>query len=229
MGAVAWAIRHRPVSHPRSSNRTCGFPASGFPTCFIVGIWREENTSGIHVSPSPWHHDTAFLVGSRPHEVLDRLAPSHRSFPSLKAHQKPGPFPPPELPGLNGTMTLSDTHPSHRPTTAMRPLPSPKVGLPRLPRPPFQRAVPNTPVDRTGACVGCFPVRAAFPVIRAGRHPHLHFRGLLRLHSRYGPPDFSTARSGLCRRASTRPVARPTRLPATRSTDNSLDGTSLRW
>ena len=36
MGAVAWAIRHRPVSHPRSSNRTCGFPASGFPTGFIA-------------------------------------------------------------------------------------------------------------------------------------------------------------------------------------------------
>ena len=25
MGAVAWAMRQRPVSHPRSSNRTCGF------------------------------------------------------------------------------------------------------------------------------------------------------------------------------------------------------------
>src|SRR3954464_14185778 len=34
-GAVAWAIRHHPVSRPRSSNRTCGFPASGFPTGFI--------------------------------------------------------------------------------------------------------------------------------------------------------------------------------------------------
>jgi hypothetical protein len=29
MGAVAWAMRRRSVSHPRSSNRTCGFPASG--------------------------------------------------------------------------------------------------------------------------------------------------------------------------------------------------------
>jgi putative transposase len=29
MGAVAWAIRHHPVSHPRSSNRTCGTIASG--------------------------------------------------------------------------------------------------------------------------------------------------------------------------------------------------------
>jgi hypothetical protein len=28
MGAVTWAMRHRPVSHPRSSNRTCRFPAS---------------------------------------------------------------------------------------------------------------------------------------------------------------------------------------------------------
>ena len=36
MGAVAWAIRQRPVSHPRSSNRTCRFPASGFPTGFTV-------------------------------------------------------------------------------------------------------------------------------------------------------------------------------------------------
>jgi uncharacterized protein (TIGR03437 family) len=34
--------------------------------------------------------------------------------------------------------------------------------------------------------VGFFPVRAAFPGLRAGRHPRLHFRGLLKLHSRYG-------------------------------------------
>ena len=36
MGAVAWAIWQRLVSHPRSSNWTCGFPASGFPTGFTV-------------------------------------------------------------------------------------------------------------------------------------------------------------------------------------------------
>src|SRR5688500_11476499 len=35
-GAVAWAMRRSSVSLPRSSNRTCGFPASGFPTGFIV-------------------------------------------------------------------------------------------------------------------------------------------------------------------------------------------------
>jgi hypothetical protein len=36
MGAVAWAMRQRSVSHPRSSNRTCRFPASGSPTGFTV-------------------------------------------------------------------------------------------------------------------------------------------------------------------------------------------------
>ena len=36
-----------------------------------------------------------------------------------------------------------------------------------------------------------------------------HFRGLLRLHSRYGPPDRSTAQGGLCHEAPTPPVTRP--------------------
>ena len=50
------------------------------------------------------------------------------------------------------------------------------------------------------------PFHAAFSDSQAGRHPQHHFRGLLRLHSRYGPPDRSTARGGLCHEASKRPV-----------------------
>ena len=61
------------------------------------------------------------------------------------------------------------------------------------------------------------PSRAAFPLSREGRHPRLHFRGLLRLHSNYGPLDRSTAQGGLCHRASVHPVTRTNRLPATRS------------
>src|SRR6202035_1792565 len=38
------------------------------------------------------------------------------------------------------------------PFATLRPLPSPVTGLPRLPEPPFQRAVPTTPADRAGAC-----------------------------------------------------------------------------
>ena len=69
----------------------------------------------------------------------------------------------------------------------------PMTGLPRLPEPPFRRAVPTTPADQAGAHVDCFPTHAAFPIWQEGRHPHCHFRGLLRLHSRYGPPDRSAA------------------------------------
>jgi len=48
---------------------------------------------------------------------------------------------------------------------------------------------------------GFFPVRAAFPVSQAGRRPHLHFRGLLKLHTRYGLQDCSPTIRGLYREA----------------------------
>ncbi len=48
------------------------------------------------------------------------------------------------------------------------------------------------------------PFRAAFPVTQAGRHPHRYFRGLLGLHSRYGPLTRSAAQGDLCHKASTR-------------------------
>ena len=43
------------------------------------------------------------------------------------------------------------------PSATLRTLPSPMTGLPRLPEPPFRRAVPTTPADRAGAHVDCFP------------------------------------------------------------------------
>ena len=100
------------------------------------------------------------------------------------------------------------------------------------PADPHHPSTVPCPVPRrieTGACVDCFPAHVAFPVSQAGRHPHLHFRGLLRLHARYGPLDCSTAQGGLCHEASTRPVTRPGRSSATRSIDNSLGGTFLHW
>src|ERR1700726_1639728 len=41
--------------------------------------------------------------------------------------------------------------------------------------------------------IASWAARSAFPKWPEGRHPHCHFRGLLRLHSRYGPPDRSAA------------------------------------
>src|SRR6476620_3267991 len=152
--------------------------------------------------------------------VFAGSSPITTTSPSSKVHQKSGPFPPPALPGFDGHTTLSDSRHGRRPFATLRPLPSPVTGLPQLPEPPFRRAVPTTPADRAGARVDCFPARAAFPKWQEGRHPHCHYRGLLRLHACYGPPDRSAAQGGLCREAPTRPVTRPSRPPASGPIDN---------
>ena len=65
--------------------------------------------------------------------------------------------------------------------------------------PPITRtAFPTCRAHYPGGSSGCVcrllpPHHAAFPKWQEGRHPHCHFRGLLRLHSRYGPPDRSAA------------------------------------
>jgi len=46
---------------------------------------------------------------------------------------------------------------------------------------------------RMGALPVPSPFRTAFPVAQSGRHPHRYFRGLLRLHSHYGPLARSAA------------------------------------
>src|SRR5262249_54472553 len=61
---------------------------------------------------------------------------------------------------------------------------------------------------------GFFPVRAAFPVIAAGRRPPRYFRGLLKLHTRYGLQNCSPTLPRLYPQAPPRPVTplRPGRL-----------------
>jgi hypothetical protein len=176
-------------------------------------------------SPSPY--DTAFSERSGSQSVFTGSSPITFTSPSSKAHQKSGSFPPPALPGFNGRMTLSDSRQCRRLEATLRPLPSLRTGLPRLPASPFRRAVPTTPADRAGAHVDCFPAHAAFPKWQEGRHPHCHFRGLPRLHSRYGPPDRSAAQGNLCHEAPTRAVARTSRSSATGSIDNSPGGIFL--
>jgi len=104
-----------------------------------------------------------------------------------------------------------------------------RTGLPRYPCLLSGVLCPVPPADRMGAPVDFFPIRAAFLVLWASRHPHPNFRGMLRLHSRYGPSDRSTAQGGLRHEASIQPVARPKRSSATRAIDNSLGGSSLHW
>src|SRR3954452_6065545 len=50
-GAVAARFRNSPVSVPRSSNRTCGFPASGFWTDFVT-CTRRDLSEAVASKPS---------------------------------------------------------------------------------------------------------------------------------------------------------------------------------
>ena len=107
---------------------------------------------------------------------------------------KSGPFPPPELPGFDGTMSLSDSPrgpacPSR--ASGWKPCFSPRLhrlGSPVLRRSSCSDMPSSLPRwDRRRLC--CSPVSsatAAFPIPLLGRLPHYLFRGLLDVHSRYG-------------------------------------------
>ena len=113
------------------------------------------------------------------------------------------------------------------PSATLRTLPSPMTGLPRLPEPPFRRAVPTTPADRAGARVDCFPAHAAFPKWQEGRHPHCHFRGLLRLHSVTARRIAQPPKVTFVTRLQTQPVTRPSRSSASGPIDNYPGGILL--
>ena len=159
-----------------------------------------------------------------------RLIANHRSSAASKARQKSGSFPPPALPGLIGRTTLSDSRLARRACHDVGVATSDRNGSPPITRTTFPTCRAHYPggSERVHTSVAS-PFHAAFPDRRAGRHPHHHFRGLLRLHSRYGPLGRSTAQGGLCHEVSRRPVTRPPRSLATRSTDNSLGGIFLHW
>jgi len=150
-------------------------------------------------SPSPY--DTAFSEGSGSQSVfagpitVTSPSPEVRVLPSAGITQ------------LQRSYDLVRLPPVPPPVATLRPLPSHRTGLPRLLGSPFRRAVPTTPADRAGAHVDYFPAHTAFPKWQEGRHPHCHFRGLPRLHSRYGSPDRSAAQGNLCHEAPALAVA----------------------
>jgi hypothetical protein len=149
-----------------------------------------------------------------PHLCLLESIPEVRAIPSvgvtrLHRHYDPFRIPRRAAPRVSRTLEFASTRPGP---------------LPHSPRSLSLHAVPITPVDPYRCTCRFFPVGAAFPVIQAGRHPRFHFRGLLRLHARYGLQGRSTTQGGLCHRASTRPVTGPSCLPATRLTDYYLEG-----
>ena len=195
MGAVAWAIRQHPVSHPRSSNRTCPIKASGSPTGFTVrhtGVNQPHAASArlatllrLSTQQSPAapvfdgvlrlianHHDLAIFESTPEVRAL-----SSASITRLRRSYDPvrlPPWPPPFRDVEDATLT--------------------RDGSPPITRTTFPTCRAHYPGGSSGCACRLLPTLVgAFPKWQEGRHPHCHFRGLLRLHSRYGPPDCSTA------------------------------------
>src|ERR1700704_1204674 len=98
-------------------------------------------------------------------------------------------------------MTLSEPQPSRHPDDSVEAFAPLAPGFPPLPRSPSLHAVLTTPVDRPGACrlllwrapaPGSSQPALAFPDRTAGRHPHLFFRGLLKLSLTLRPAELLT-------------------------------------
>ena len=109
-----------------------------------------------------------------------RLIANHLPSTSSKARLKQGSFPPPALLGFSGTMTLSDSH-RVRIAAAME-LTLHPGWVSHVARITFPTCRAHYPGGSDGGCRSSFPSVRPSPV-SAGRHPQLHFRGLLRLHS----------------------------------------------
>jgi hypothetical protein len=149
---------HGSVSSRRSSNRTCGFPASGFPTGFIAGIRRAVDTSVIHVPTSPWRRDTARSESSGSRTVLHRLAPSHRPSPSSTS-----------APEVRGLPSAGVTR-VQRYCAPVRLPPDPPPQATVKPRPPIERVSPVTRITFP-ACRAHYPGGSEGCVCRFLPHP----------------------------------------------------------
>jgi hypothetical protein len=123
-------------------------------------------------------------------------------------------------------------------STAVRPCPTPADadarsdveaatlapnGSPPITRTTFPTCRAHYPGGSSGLSIAS-PLHAAFPFWQEGRHPHCHFRGLLRLHLRHGPPDRSAAHRRPLSRGSN-PCGYPHKpLVSYRTIDNSPGG-----
>ena len=141
MGASTDAER-RPVSHPRSSNRTCRFPASGFPTGFTVDARTSSILRRATASEPPFFAVRYSLIGRIRIQWCLQACANHRTFPPSQAHQKQGPFPPPGVARplrSYGPLRLPDWPPpllttlEARPSTSPEPPPLAADRLPHMP------------------------------------------------------------------------------------------------
>jgi len=82
-------------------------------------------------------------------------------------------------------MGLSDSRPTRRPLSSLLIQEQP-VGSPTFRAQPSARAVAITPAAGSNTSVNG-PIRSGLRLFVESSAPRLHFRGLLGIHSRYGP------------------------------------------
>ena len=117
-GRLAGTYRQPTVSLPRSSNWTCPFRTSSFPTGFTAAPTRAIHTTECRATAP---RSSRFALRHSRIErytllrgVVDSSSITAR-FPLSPAHQKQGSFPPPALPDIHGHTTLSDFRSGHHP------------------------------------------------------------------------------------------------------------------
>ncbi len=111
------------------------------------------------------------------------------SCPLHKHIRSQAPFPPPALPGITGTTSLSATpYGPAWPSRASGWWLSTTAGASRVASDLLVCVPPPLPRrDRWVLSLPASPATAAFPVRKPGRLPHYPFRGLLSVYSRFSP------------------------------------------
>ena len=187
---------------PATSNRTCGFPASGF----LTDVTPRHTSQGLRldVKPLPDTPGLVYLEGiglrHSPTLVSFHRMSEVRPLPStgitrLPRYYRPVRHPKPPSLALAGYRLVALTHHDWGfPCCAPSPLPHMPSPLPRR----------NHEVRTSLSSLAM----AAFPHLRAGRLPHYTFRGLLSVHCSLRP-----AWSPSCPRQPSTPEASAISLP----------------
>ena len=174
-----------PVSTSRSSNRTCGFPASGSPTDVAFRHTLPALPGQLHLKPK--------LVPESPHLLLEEVIGLRHSpdrCPLRKHIRSQAPFLRRRYPA---SQVLRACPPPHSARTVPHGVPvgvsPPPLGLPVLRRISlYIHAVASTPAGPLDARVaGFFQRRRPSPAIRRVGSRISFFRGLLSVHCALRP------------------------------------------
>ena len=169
---MAWAIWQHSVSCPRSSNRTCRF--SGIRLSDQLHREAHGESSGRKrplrggFPPSPY--DTAFSEGPGLSGVV-RLIANHLPLTIFESA--------PEVRVLSSATRPQQSYdpirlpPELPPESDVEAATLAQNGSPLITRITFPTCRAQYPGGiEAGASVDCFPAHAAFPEMKAGRHPH---------------------------------------------------------